>query len=100
MKTLKIIQTILNSYKSRSWNVLIVFIISYIIMGFVVIFIVGAFHPYVSTRGSTDLLECRYTVSLNTAQPYEYFERFMRMTRSVITGILKCRRGAKTTNLF
>lgn len=76
MKTLKIIQTILNSYKSRSWNVLIVFIISYIIMGFVVIFIVGAFHPYVSTRGSTDLLECRYTVSLNTAQPYEYFERF------------------------
>lgn len=42
MKTLKIIQTILNSYKSRSWNVLIVFIISYIIMGFVVIFIVGA----------------------------------------------------------
>jgi len=76
MKTLRIIKTIFNSYKSRSWNIFIVFMISYIIMSFLIIFLCGAFLPYIATRGSTDLAECKYTVTLHTSKPYEYFKKF------------------------
>lgn len=56
MKTVSILYHIIKNYMIRNKSIFIVFITSYILMGLLIVFIYGAFFPYVSERRSKDLL--------------------------------------------
>ena len=62
MKTISILYHIIKNYMIRNKSIFIVFITSYILLGLLIVFIYGAFFPYVSERRSKELLDCRYIV--------------------------------------
>ena len=76
MKTVSILYHIIKNYMIRNKSIFIVFITSYILMGLLIVFIYGAFFPYVSERRSKDLLDCRYIVNFDGEMPVDYLSRF------------------------
>ena len=76
MKTVSILYHIIKNYMIRNKSIFIVFITSYILMGLLIVFIYGAFFPYVSERRSKDLLDCRYIVNFDGEMPIDYLSRF------------------------
>lgn len=76
MKTLFLIFHIIKNYVIKNKNIFIVFISSYILMGLVIVFLYGAFFPYVTNRRSEKLTECRYIVNFTSEIPISYLNTF------------------------
>lgn len=76
MKTIALLFHIFKNYMARSKNIFIIFIISYILLSFVIIFFYGAFFPYITQRKSQELTECRYIINFNNKIPYEQLDFF------------------------
>lgn len=93
MKTVSILYHIIKNYMIRNKSIFIVFITSYILMGLLIVFIYGAFFPYVSERRSKDLLDCRYIVNFDGEMPIECCAKQTEFTGNQIArGFFVCKR--------